>query len=276
MIEKEFDVSGAITFWSLQPTSFDAVRRALDAAGFGCCMPNPRTDRSALDNGIDAVYGTKDKIKVSRKRPKTNGIEVVNIERDECRNGYVLNFGAKVVDGRVHVDTGYADEYRLTEEYLKSKAVLTTAAVGQALTEVIARMDGMKGFDRSGVYYVPEHWLEQWKEVGDAIEACQKGNRVTTVRTVMDAGTARAIRDALTKEVQEKAGQLLDDVSKGTLNDGQLHARAEQAQGLVDRVSLYGAILSEGLEGLKNVAALAQGAAAAAVMQDFASVGVCV
>jgi hypothetical protein len=69
----------------------------------------------------------------------------------------------------------------------------------------------------------------------------------------------------------------LDDVSKGTLNDTQLQLRASQAQELVDRVNLYSNILNEGLEGLKNVAQLANGAAAAAVMQDFAAsgIGVC-
>jgi len=89
----------------------------------------------------------------------------------------------------------------------------------------------------------------------------------------MDAGTARAIRDALTKEVQEQAAKLLDDVSKGTLNDAQLQSRVEQSQALVDRVNLYSSILNEGLEGLKNVAQLANGAATAAAMQDFAAAG---
>jgi hypothetical protein len=91
----------------------------------------------------------------------------------------------------------------------------------------------------------------------------------------MDADAARAIRDVLTKEVQEQASQLLDDVAKGTLNENRLNVRAQQAQELVCRIDLYSNILGEGLEGLKNVAMLAKSAAAAAVMQDFASAGVC-
>ena len=43
----------------------------------------------------------------------------------------------------------------------------------------------------------------------------------------------------------------------------------------MDRVNLYSSILNEGLEGLKSVAQLANGAAAAAVMQDFAASGMC-
>ena len=141
---------------------------------------------------------------------------------------------------------------------------------------VLEKMDGMTGL-KPGVYYIPEHHLKRWKELAERVEGCQEGNKITTARVAMDDGTARTIRDTLTHEVQEKAAKLLDDVSKGTLNDTQLQSRAKQAQALVDRVNLYSSILNEGLEGLKSVAQLANGAAAAAVMQDFAAsgIGVC-
>ena len=274
MTEQEYDISGALTFWALRPTPYQALLEALEAEGYGECMPNVRTDQSALENAIKASYGMKNRAVVSRKQPKRNGVELVDIERNPDRNYYTTSFGARVVNGAVKADFGYADECRLTEEFLKFKAVLTTTAVSQALTAVLARMDGMKGFNKPGVHYVPEHWLKAWKRLASAVEGCQEGNEITTVRAAMDDGTARAIRDALTREVQEEAARLLDDVSKGTLNDGQLQARAAQSQALVDRVELYASILKEGLEGLKAVAQLAHGAAAAAAMQDFAAAGI--
>jgi hypothetical protein len=276
MIEREYEISGAIVFWSLQPTPYQAVREVFGAMGYADCVPNPRTDQSALENSIRAVYGTKNKTIVSRKQPQRNGVELVNIERSTQRNGYVTNFGAKVLGSRVKADYGYADECALTEEFLKLKARLTTTAVGQALVAVLEQMDGMTGL-KPGVYYIPEHHLKRWKELAERVEGCQEGNKITTARVAMDDGTARAIRDTLTREVQEKAAKLLDDVSKGTLNDAQLQLRAKQAQELVARVTLYSSILNEGLEGLKSVAQLANGAAAAAVMQDFAAsgIGVC-
>jgi predicted DNA-binding protein (UPF0251 family) len=200
---------------------------------------------------------------------------LVNIERSTQRNGYVTNFGARVLGSRVKADYGFADECALTEEFLKLKARLTTTAVGQALVAVLEKMDGMTGL-KPGVYYIPEHHLKRWKELAELVEGCQEGNKITTARVAMDEGTARTIRDTLTHEVQEKAAKLLDDVSKGTLNDTQLQSRAKEAQALVDRVTLYSSILNEGLEGLKSVAQLANGAAAAAVMQDFAAgIGMC-
>ena len=273
MIERQYDISGAIVFWSLQPTPYQAVREVFEAMGYANCVPNPRTDQSALENSIKAVYGMKNKAVVSRKQPRRNGVELVNIERSTERNGYVTNFGAKVVNGQIKADYGFANEFALTEEFLKLKARLTTTAVGQALVAVLAKMDGMTGL-KPGVFYIPEHHLPKWKELAERVEGCHEGNKITTVRAAMDEGTARAIRDALTKEVQEQAAKLLDDVSKGTLNDVQLQSRAKQAQELVDRVTLYSSILNEGLEGLKSVAQLANGAAAAAVMQDFAAAGI--
>jgi hypothetical protein len=275
MIEKEYDISGAIVFWSLQPTPYQAVREVFTEMGYADCVPNPRTDRSALENSIRAVYGTRNKTIVSRKQPKRNGVELVNIERSTQRNGYITNFGARVLGSRVKADYGFADEGALTEEFLKLKARLTTTAVGQALVAVLEKMDGMTGL-KPGVYYIPEHHLKRWKELAERVEGCQEGNKITTARVAMDEGTARTIRDTLTQEVQEKAAKLLDDVSKGTLNDTQLQSRAKEAQALVDRVTLYSSILNEGLEGLKSVAQLASGAAAAAVMQDFAAgIGMC-
>ena len=273
MIEREYDISGAIVFWSLQPTPYQALLEALRSKGYDDCMPNPRTDQSALVNAIKATYGTKNRAIVSRKKPSLNGVELLAIERNQGRNYYTTSFGAKVVNRAVKADGGYANEQKLTEDFLTYKAVLTASAVSQALTEVLQRMDGVRGFDKPGIHYIPEHHLKGWKELADLVEGCQQGNKITTVRAAMDEGTARAIRDALTKEVQEEAAQLLDDVSKGTLNDTQLQVRAQRAQVLVDRVNLYSSILNEGLEGLKNVAQLANGAAAAAAMQDFAAAG---
>jgi hypothetical protein len=273
MIEREYDISGAIVFWSLQPSPYQAIRDVFEGMGYADCVPNPRTDQSALENSIRAVYGLRNKTIISRKQPKRNGVELVNIERSPIRNGYVTNFGARVSGSRVKADYGYANEDALTEEFLKLKARLTTTAVGQALVAVLEKMDGMTGL-KPGVYYIPEHHLKRWKELAERVEGCQEGNKITTARVAMDEGTARTIRDTLTREVHDKAAKLLDDVSKGTLNDTQLQVRAREAQALVDRVTLYSSILNEGLEGLKSVAQLANGAAAAAVMQDFAAAGI--
>ena len=81
MHDKTFDVSGAITFWSLQPTSLQAVTDLFGKLGFSDCVPNPRTDISALEHSIKEVYGTKNKAVVSRKQPKRHGVELVDIEQ---------------------------------------------------------------------------------------------------------------------------------------------------------------------------------------------------
>jgi PleD family two-component response regulator len=124
-----------------------------------------------------------------------------------------------------------------------------------------------------GVYYVPEHQLGTWRRLSEGVEQCQEGNVISTIRAAMDEGTARAVRDALTRQVQEEATKLVDDVSKGTLGADGIRRRAEQAQTLIERVDLYSSILNDGLTGLKNVAALAKQTAMAYVMQDMA--GVC-
>ena len=144
-----------------------------------------------------------------------------------------------MINGSVKADYGCADEYRLTEAYLKQKAKLTSAALGQALVKVLAKLDAMMDLKPSGgVYYVPEHHLGAWRRLAEGVEQCQKGNVISTIRAAMDEGTARAVRDALTKQVQEEATKLVEDVSKGTLSGDGVRRRAEQAQTLIERVDL--------------------------------------
>jgi hypothetical protein len=250
-----------------------AVKDLFGRLGFADCVPNPRTDISALEHSIKEVYGTKNKAVVSRKQPKRNGVELVNIERSPVRNGYVTNFGAKVIGGRVKADYGYADEFKLTEAYLAQKAKLTSSAMGQSLVKALVKLDAMMDLKPSGgVYYLPENHLPTWRRLAEGVEQCQEGNVISTIRAAMDEGTARAVRDALTKQVQAEATKLVDDVSKGTLSADGIRRRAEQAQALIERVDLYSAILDDGLTGLKNVAALAKQTAMAYVMQDMAGV----
>ena len=124
------------------------------------------------------------------------------------RNHYATNFGAKVVGGRVKADYGYADEFKLTEAYLAQKARLTSSALGRALVKVLGKLDAMMDLKPSGgVYYVPEHHLPTWRSWPSGVEQCQEGNVISTIRAAMDEGTARAVRDALTKQVQEEADQ---------------------------------------------------------------------
>ena len=85
MIEREYDISGAIVFWSLQPTSYQKIQEVFTAMGHAHCVPNPRTDQGAFENSVKAIYGMKNKAVVSRKQPNRNGVELVNIEPAPCR-----------------------------------------------------------------------------------------------------------------------------------------------------------------------------------------------
>jgi len=90
---------GVITFWNPEPTGVQALWDALNGCGFGDCTPNPRSDRSALESAVKDTYGSKNRIIQPRKKPTKHGIELVDVERNEDRNYYTTNFGAKVQDG---------------------------------------------------------------------------------------------------------------------------------------------------------------------------------
>jgi hypothetical protein len=275
MSAHSFDVSGAMVVFKLEPVGYQAFKDVLEAEGWGSSCPNPRTDYSALVNAVSHVDGGKNRKIIPRKKSKVNGVELMVVERDAVRNSYTTSYGAKVVNGqRIEGDYGYADEYKLTDEFLKSKAILTSTAMGNALKDVIARLHGQTGFCRPGIYYIPEQSLVKWGSLVLSLTQISPDSKIESYRAAMDAGTARAIRDALNREVQEEAATLLDDVLKGTLNDDQVSVRVDRAQALLDKLEVYSSILNEGLEGLKNVALVAKSTAAAAMMHDFAQAGV--
>jgi preprotein translocase subunit Sss1 len=55
MLEQQYDISGAIVFWSLQPTPYQKVKDIFDRLGLSGCVPNPRTDQSALYRIVPAA-----------------------------------------------------------------------------------------------------------------------------------------------------------------------------------------------------------------------------
>ena len=195
---------------------------------------------------------------VPRKKSRINGVELVAVERDTVHNSYTTSFGARVVGKRVQSDYGYADDYTLTDEFLKSKAVLTSTAMGNALKAVIDRLRRADGLRRPGIDHTSPRIAcgsgSRWPAAIDgAIDAGNQRSRAIGWRS--DANTAKAVQAGAgggSHGRGETAG--LD----GTLNEGHLddaagaHVRAERAQALLDKIEVHPAILSDGRRGWRT------------------------
>ena len=78
------------------------------------------------------------------------------------------------------------------------------------------------------------------------------GNAIYRLRTVFDLEAVRAVRDAVSHEVDAAARKLAEEMDSGELGEEALSARKRHAQGLRERVSMYEGILGETLEQLRQ------------------------
>ena len=162
-MNREFPVSGGKVGFRVDPTPYDAFKTALEDEGFAKHCPNPRTDHSALVAVTGKAAGKDCKV-VPRKKPKVNGVEVVRVDKHEhSANDYSTEMHTKVVGKAVYTD--YGRDYTLTEEFLKTKAVLTAGAITKALKSILCdELHGLPDFDSRRIY-VPEASLPRWNEL---------------------------------------------------------------------------------------------------------------
>ena len=280
-MQRSFPVSGGKVGFKVDPTPFQSFKTVLEEEGFGKYVPNPRTDHSALVAVTRQAAGKDCKV-IPRKKPKVNGVEVVKVDKHETlSNEYTTEMHTKVFNNRIHTDYGH--DGKLTEEFLKTKAVLTAGAIGKALKEILCEeLHGLTDFDSRRIY-VPEVYMPQWNALaarlfgryddeGNLVAEGICGGTYVVDKVEINAATIRQIKTALESRINEQAVGILMDVSKGTLNKDQLAKRAEKGQDLLAEVKLYSEVLQETLEGLQKTAESVTGMAAAAAFADLAAV----
>jgi len=279
-MNREFPVSGGKVGFRVDPTPYDAFKVALEDEGFAKHCPNPRTDHSALVAVTGKAAGKDCKV-VPRKKPKVNGVEVVRVDKHEqSANDYSTEMHTKVVGKAVYTD--YGRDYTLTDEFLKTKAVLTAGAITKALKSILCdELHGLPDFDSRRIY-VPEACLPRWNELaarlfgryddcGNLIAEGICGGEYVVDMVQINATTIRQIKSALEERINDKAVRIVMDVSKGTLSKEQLAKRAEEGQEMLAEISLYAEVLQETLEGLQKSAEAVTSMAAVAAFADMAS-----
>ena len=267
--------SGAVVYWNAGPTRRELLAERLRQINLEKFVPPERTDASALratlkdhcDNRAQRRRG-KDKLVQAHKRQSKHGFEVVDVERNEVFNDYSLDFAAKVVDGRVQVTHGNADDGLLQEVFDVHKATLTGASVGQALVGVLAQLGGTALRPSGGVYWISEDALPTWEAVVNAVQSAaseEGGNAVYMLRTLLDESGIRAVKDAIVSEISDASASLAEEIRTGDLGEQALVKRQVTAAALHYRVKQYEQILGEALDKLHETIRVAEEAAASAI-----------
>lgn len=278
MQQHSIHVSGAVTYWTIG-TSIrrEDLDHELDSRGLSRFTPCPRTDDSALALALAQVFDGATYLVRPLDKRNTNGRLVVKEVRGADRNTYLTVARARVADGEVHVTVVDADYLPVPQSALDSdlqlaflahKAFLAPSAVGEMLVKLAAERGGLTLRPSGSVYWLPEAHLALWGDLAGAIERLDASGKtaIYLLRTAKDADALRAVRDAITAEIEREAGSLCDEISAGLLGQKALLHRQQVAMSLEKRVAQYEQILGQGLDSLSASCKQARRAAVTALM----------
>lgn len=275
MIEREVNVGGCVTYWSLGTWShLGRLTDALGAAGFADHAPAPRTAPACLRDALEHVY--KDACNLIRPLKTRDGFHVVREHRGELLNDYRGVVTAKIDPATLEVDfTPAAPEAQaVVDAYNRYRGYVRAANVADALVKAAERLGGVRLRPTGGLYWLPDARLGDWLKVARAVEDAAEleagdrvgRNAVYVLRNVMDDGALRAVRDAVVAEVSAEAERIDKEVMEGKLGERALAARAEQAEALRAKIRQFEELLGVGLAQLHDAVDKAEQAAGKALL----------
>lgn len=266
----DMQVSGAAVFWNLSAeTDRGQLEEELDALGWKEYLPEERTGTAALKSAMSRVFGGSGVMIRPLADADTNGFTAVREIKGDTENTYETFATARLTtnpDGTQDVvvqgdSISDSIKLKLRGEFMYQKSILGQAAVAKALVNIIetpAVDGGLEGTalrPSGGFYWVPDAFLDRWEKLVAAVEkAAVKTSTLYTLRIVYDNNSVQAVKDAIIREVQERAKNIQECANQNNLGERAYRNRAEDAQRLHDRVAAYEAMLKESLDDLHKLA----------------------
>lgn len=309
MIESTMQTGGAVLFWSIGAgADMLDVRRAFTDAGFPDQAPEYRAAGTVAGEALAELLGgpATSITPLDRRR----GWFVAHIERGASRNTfhdwlslelpggdhatpapdvsrYRLNLTWHAGDYRArdwsppsdtHAGGAMQDELdrRIRGAYERATHIARPGQLTHALVDVVDAMGGTRLRPSGGLYWMAAGpTLDRFARLAQAIEAASvtaERSRVYIIRHALDLDALRAVRDAITAEIEAAAAVVRDQVAGGTLGLRGLASQEEAAAALAAKVASYEAVLGEQLPALAQLAEDARTSAAMAKLAAAAQV----
>lgn len=252
-------VGGAMTWWSCGKF----VQRAplLDALTYldlNKYAPGARTPIASLRSALEEIFPTRS-MRVEHLVNR-QAFEVVEIIRGETANDYRSRWWVGIdKDLQVEVkpyDLGMGN--RVVSAFNKHKGLVTANEVTNALLQILGSLQGTYLRQKGGVYWLPGHQVDTWRLIACAVEGVPtqgEKNQVHLMTHQWGPDEVRAVKDAITREVESEAHRLHSEIlppeGQEFLGEKALEHRKCQAEDLARKVQLYEELLGTGLDSLK-------------------------
>lgn len=246
---------GFLAFWSLAEFSDrETVLQGFGAADLAAFVPEPLPPVTVLRDALAAVAaGPRTLVRPLARR---TGWAVVREDRGESGNDYTHLARAEVSEGgRVVLVPGTGWDPPMTDKVLTAYEMQTgkvpAARLSAALVDVVRSLGGVRLRPHGGLYFLAGDRLARWREAADVVEQAGDGrSRCYVMQQELTVDTVRAVRDAVTAEVEAEAARLSADILSGELGEKALAARTREAAALKRKVGEFERILGVGLAAL--------------------------
>ncbi len=245
-------VGGAVILWGLAPWSKrEPIKEGLFALGLGKFCPEPRTPAAALKDALGEIFTASNQL-IRPLKTKT-GFAVIEEARGEHGKGneYVTLHTAQI-DDDLRIDLSPYDtavSADIVNRYNTHRGLLHSSNVAVALVNILNHFGGTVLRPNGSIYWLRDERLDNWMEVVKVIEpaGASKASNIYRLKNVMDAEAIRAVRDAITTEIQADVSRIEAEIRSGDLGELALEHRQDEAKQLAAKIKVYEDLLGEGL-----------------------------
>lgn len=179
--------------------------------------------------------------------------------RGNERNGYEHLARAEVTAGGAPLVVSGSpnwtgeDSDRVYAQFAAYSGQVPAGRLASALVRMLSSFGAVRLRPTGGIYYLPGAKLARWQEAVAVVEGAGK-NAVYLMQQSLTPETVRAVRDALTAEIEAAAARIEEEILSGDLGERALATRVSEAAALRVKAEAYESILGVGLDHLKGLA----------------------
>lgn len=258
------DLAGAIVYWRLSgDVNGDDLNNALKAAGLSDhVLPLPTPRRALRRTMQEAAYGG---LFMRAGREGDGGLYLVKQRNGDDGPEFVVQLEARLStvgvpsfetrnyeDGNTFPE---ADETarEMTNRFWHHVFHVSASDISSWLIKQAAECDALSLRDSGGVYFVPRHSLDAWKQRAEALHE-QTACKVYMIPSLHSDDAVDAVLQSLIDECTSFTKSLQAELEDENNELGQraLEGRADKAKALLDKLGRYEGLLGKSLDGIRE------------------------
>lgn len=257
-VNEDSKACGLIAMWTLSGVvNIDQLASLCTSIGIkNDLLPTAPSELVALKRALKDLY-PKDEIV---PLPKTRGYVVGEtrfrtVEDSEKPDAYIFNRLKVWLDsGDVLKVTVAEDGSNMTAadqsaikraiwaEYQRKQMEVDASDLSTWLVKVVDDLDAVRLRDSGGIYFVPQHAVNGYRALANAVESCGK-SRLFEIPAMRSDKAVETVLAALTEELDSEVVRMDRQLSEGELGARALRSRRESIKDMMSKVGRYEKLL---------------------------------